>query len=188
MQLTRTVAPVAMPISVAEAKRHCRITHTDDDDYLTGLVTAAIAFVDGPTGILGRCLLTQTWRVDLPGWADPIVLPVDPVVSVTVAYTDAAGASQTLDASAYTLTRADGDRPAIWLKAGTQWPALSADPYPVRVAAVCGAATCPADIRVALLMLVGHWYAHRIPVSADAMADVPLSFEALIGARRRLVA
>lgn len=188
MQLTRTVDPTSTPITLAEAKLHCRVQHPDDDDYLTALVNAATAYVDGPTGILGRCLLTQTWRVDLPGWDDPIILPVDPVVSVTVAYTDAAGAAQTLDASAYTLTKAEGARPAIWPKSGTQWPALSDDPYPVRITAVCGAATCPQDIKVALLMLVGHWYANRMVASSGAMVDVPMSFNALIGARRRLVA
>lgn len=188
MQLTRTVPPASSPVTLADAKAHCRVLHSDDDDYLTALVTAATAYIDGPTGILGRCLLTQTWRVDLADWTDPIHLPVDPVVSITVAYTDSAGAAQTLAGSAYTLTAATGERPAIWLKAGTQWPALADEPYPVRITAVCGAATCPPDIRVALLMLVGHWYANRMPATAGAMVDVPLSFDAIIGARRRLVA
>jgi uncharacterized phiE125 gp8 family phage protein len=187
MQLTRTVAPTSMPVTLAEAKDHCRVYHDDDDDYLTALVNAATTYVDGPTGILGRCLLTQTWRVDLPGWADPIILPVDPVVSVTVAYNDAAGASQTLDANAYTLTKAEGARPAIWLKAGTQWPALAAEPYPVRIAAVCGAATCPQDMKVALLMLVGHWHRNRVVAASGAMTEVPIAFDAIIGKGRRLV-
>ena len=52
----RTVAPTSTPVSLDEAKIHCRVDHTDEDDLITGLIAAATENLDGCGGILGRAL------------------------------------------------------------------------------------------------------------------------------------
>ena len=54
--------PAETPVSRTEAKAHLRVDGTGDDDLIDGLIDAAVAHLDGYTGILGRCMVTQTWR------------------------------------------------------------------------------------------------------------------------------
>jgi hypothetical protein len=61
----RTVAPALNPVSLDEAKDHVGAAEFDDDDRkLEGYIDAAVAYLDGYSGILGRALITQTWKVN----------------------------------------------------------------------------------------------------------------------------
>src|SRR5690606_7732666 len=46
--------------------------------------------------------------------------------------------------------------------------------------------TVPDPLKVAILLLVGHWYQHREAVSAAGMAPLPFAVEALIAPYRRI--
>lgn len=43
----RTAAPAELPITLAEAKAHCRVDYTDDDAFITSLIGAAVSHLDG---------------------------------------------------------------------------------------------------------------------------------------------
>jgi len=58
----RVTAPADRPVTLAEVKNHCRIDHSDDDTLVQSYIDAAVAHVEGWSGVLGRCLVTQTWR------------------------------------------------------------------------------------------------------------------------------
>lgn len=46
----------------------------------------------------------------------------------------------------------------------------------------------PPDIRVAVMVLVAHWYQHREPAETGTIvAEMPLGFERLVGLNRRLL-
>lgn len=64
----RVTPPAEPPVSLEEAKAHLRVDFGDDDLYVAGLIEAATAHLDGWSGILGRALVTQTWRQDLCGF------------------------------------------------------------------------------------------------------------------------
>lgn len=77
-------------------------TASDFDDLLTRLIAEAREAVEHDTGMV-LCSSTWSWKLDL--WpCDHVVCPVRPVQSVTsITYVDAGGATQTWDASNYTL-------------------------------------------------------------------------------------
>lgn len=188
----RVTAPTEAPVSPAQAKAHLRVDHDDDDLYISGLIDTATARLDGWSGILGRALVTQTWRHDFPGWpADgKLRLPLAPVLSVeSITYIDPDGAVQTLDASAYTAPKADGLGPYVRLRQGHSCPATATDEDAVSVTFVAGygaPSDVPADIRHAMLLLVGHLYNAREDASETALTEIPLGASRLLAPYRRI--
>jgi len=168
----RTVAPANMPVSLAEAKAHLRVDHDDQDELITAQIKAATAHFDGYTGILGRALVTQTWRQDFCRFADRLPLPVSPVTAiVSVGYYDADNMQQTLDAGVYDLF-ADARGAYVSLQPGQVWPTTFNRAHAVSITftAGFGAATdVPEPIRQAILLIV-----QRLFDGADTEIDVAI--------------
>lgn len=184
MQLIRTVAPAAA-LSTAEVRAHLRVSATDEDVLIDAMAAAVAAYLDGPAGILGRAILTQTWTVQLTSWADALVLPVEPVQSVSVAYVNTLGATVALSSALYVLIRPFGAAPFLRPVVGTAWPALGAADWPVTVTVNAGESVLPADLRVAMLMMVGQMFENREGGGEKAMADLPPAAAALLARHRR---
>lgn len=184
----RTAAPAVTPVSLDEVKAHCRVEGTDSDPVLTVLLAAAVAHLDGWSGILGRAMVTQSWRQDFCGFATPLRLPLGPAASITsITYYDAANAQQTLADTVYAL-RTDALGAYVDLKADQSWPSAygRADAVSVTYVAGTDAADMPAALKAAVLMLVAHWFHHRSAVSTDNLAEMPLGVAALIEPWRRV--
>ena len=183
----RTVAPASEPVELEEAKLHCRVDHDEDDTLIASLISAATAHLDGWTGILGRCLITQTWRQDFGCFAGKLRLRLHPVAAITgVTYYDADNAQQTLATSVYELlTDEAGDYVA--LKADQDWPGTYSRAAAVSVTFVAGEATVPAAIKAAALLLIGHWYANREAVNVgNVTSELPMAVDALLRPYRRV--
>lgn len=137
----RIVGPAEPVLTLAEAKDFLRVSAnvSEHDDQIEAHIAAATSELDGWAGMLGRCLVSQTWRADFDSFpAGPLVLPFGDVGTVTVAYADVSGADQTLSASAYRKAT-DGGRSALYLRSGYSWPSVEADrPDAVRVTMICG--------------------------------------------------
>lgn len=190
----RTVAPAVEPLSLTEAKAQVRADDFGDDDGLLGdLIAAARAYLDGWSGILGRCLINQTWRLDLAGWPTGgiVRLPFPDVSSVTVVYSDADDAEQTVSSSLYQLL-ADERGSFVRMREAFTAPAVNDDRADaVRVSLVAGfgaaASDVPADIRHAMRMHVGHLYANREAVITGTISTaVQFSYDALVAKYRRV--
>lgn len=191
MILTRTVAPSQAPISLDEAAAHLRVSSGEEDHLIEGLIAAAVAYLDGPDGVLGRCLMAQEWQLRLSSWADPIRLPVEPVRSVAVSYVDAAGVVQVLDGAGYSLRQPMGCGPQLRPAHGAAWPDLGDSDLPVTVTMQAGyseAAAVPAPLKVAMLMLIAHWFQNREAVVVGTItSELPMAVAALIAPFRARV-
>ena len=66
--------PASLPVTLAEMKAHLRVVHADDDADIAAKQAGAVAMLDGWGGILCRCIVPQTWAVDVMG-AGPHLLP-----------------------------------------------------------------------------------------------------------------
>lgn len=162
--------PVLPPISLAEAKAHCRVDHDIDDSRIEIAIAAATAHLDGYAGILGRALVTQTWRQDFPFWpaSRSLRLPLAPVTEIDeLAYRDASGAKQIVPPAAYRLL-AEGSDPYVLLPASLALPTLDCAPDAVSVTFKVGYGAdgqdVPGPLRAAMLLLIGDMY--RFPETA----------------------
>lgn len=166
-------------LGLDEAKAHLRVDHDDEDDLITGLIAGAVAYLDGWQGVLGRCILAQTWAITSVSLVTQR-LPFPDVQSAVVSYLDADGDSQTVDPSSY---RVETWRGQGWLVFGTDFsaaPLQAGRDDAVTITAVYGVDVAPPALKVAALMLVGHWYRNR----EGGTDDIPAPVKALIAPYR----
>jgi uncharacterized phiE125 gp8 family phage protein len=203
LDLSRTVAPAATPVSLPEAKHQVHAEDFDDDDGdIQQALNTATSWLDGYRGLMGEALVTQTWRLYLPhfghgarrcrepwpiGDRGPIQLPLPPLQSVTsIQYVDPAGVTQTLDPSAYQVI--DGDIAEIWPTVGRCWPTVQCDNRrAVTILFVCGygaAEAVPDTIKSAIRLIVTHLYENRGAVvgveNRDSSTEIPLGVRDLL--------
>ncbi len=186
MSLVIETAPSAI-VTTPEAKKHLRIFHSDDDDYIAALVSAATYHIDGPDGILGRCVGEQTWVWTLDGFPSGtcgINIPMPPTISVDdIEYDNALNV-----ATAYTgfrVLRVGATTGAFVLPAiNGEYPDTNGEPGSVRVTFTAGFDPVPSTIKHAILLLVSHWYEHReAAVDTGAkfgLLDLPFGVRALL--------
>lgn len=160
VEWTRVTDATAEPLTLAEAKLHLRVDQTDEDSLITDAIVGARQEAEV---FLGRALMTQTWRLELSGWADVVWLPMAaPLQSVTsVQYYAADGPLTTLASTTYLVDTTS--LPGRLLRApGQVWPALASDRLMrVIVTYVAGyslAADVPRPVRDGIAVLVGARY------------------------------
>ncbi len=157
----RVTAPVGPVVSLDDLKEHLRVDHDADDALITAYEAAAMAYLDGWRGRLGRCILSQQWAVTYEE-AGTYRLPFPDVSAVSAVDADEAAIDVTLT----------HDATGSWVEiasAGT----------------VTMTAALPDDalgtVVMAIKLLVGHWYANRESVVAGSVTNLPLAFDALAG-------
>lgn len=160
--LSVVTEPTAEPVSVQEAREHCRIYVNDDDAWLSNAITAARRL--GET-FIKRTFVTTTLRLtidELPDW--DFYLPRPNLVSVTsIKYRDSSNVQQTISSSDYTVdtyTAPGRVTPAY----GLTWPSGISHTNAVEVVYVAGygaASAVPASIKHAILLTVADWHINR---------------------------
>ena len=198
--LTVVTPPVQDLVTVDQARKHCRIDNTLDDDLLAGFIAVAVSLAET---FLSRALLTQTLRwvmmetppaavgvavpglfTDPGGWLGfphalqrPILLPRSPVQQVLqVAVGDPQGGpDQVLDPSCWVAdTELEPSR--LRLLQGS----LNCPMRHLAVEFVAGygdtPASVPPPIRLALLLMVAWLYENR----GDSDGEMPLAAERLM--------
>jgi uncharacterized phiE125 gp8 family phage protein len=203
--LSLITAPVLEPISVQEAKEHCRVDLTDEDALIDGYVQAARQHVET---ITGRALITQQWAMGLDwwpnasgrygragewGWCHWIDMPKPPLINtvplpVAITYVDTAGAPQTLATTQYRIDAPSGPtagRGRIEPAYGVTWPSLHGVLNNATVTFWAGYGvsgdTVPRPIRQAMLLLVGHWYRNRESINiGNIVNELPQAVKSLL--------
>ncbi|EBA05999.1 head-tail connector protein [Sagittula stellata] len=192
MRLTRTADPAVLPVAVADVKAYLRILHADEDETIELMIGAAVDYLDGPTGILGRPIISQTWEVALAEWptAD-LPLPLSPVSSAAVSYDDAEGVDQALSSDAWDVSPlaslgTNAARPVFAFRSDTERPVLADTPFPVRISLTGGAADADAvlqGVKTLVIMLAGYWFESK-PTGSPSLADLPPAICAMMARYR----
>ncbi|AVO36602.1 head-tail connector protein [Pukyongiella litopenaei] len=187
MRAVRVSPPAESPVSIGDCKAQGVLDFSDDDFLVMTYIEAATGYLDGYTGILGRCLVSQDWRVDFPAWDRGLVVPFHDATAVEISYVDESGDTQVLPGNEYELVPGYGGAMVLW-KAAFSAPALADDTaLPVSVVATCGygaAAAVPQALKLAIMQLAAHWYGTRSAVTEASMESVPMSCASLIAAHR----
>jgi uncharacterized phiE125 gp8 family phage protein len=155
--------PSAPVVTMDDLRAHLRVVGTYDDAVIGAYYDAAVGYLDGPRGILGRAIREQTWQVTVEG-PGPHLLPVPDVIAVSVAEGgDPVVVDQEPTLRGLHVTLPEGTETADI----TFTSALPAQQLPLAQAAV--------------KLLVAHWYEHREAVGSAA-EELPLAFGALVAA------
>lgn len=185
--LSLVSAPSIEPITLNEAKAHLRVDFTDDDDYITTLITAARMITEERTN---RALITQTWDyiVDDFPQSNYIKIRKPSLQSVeNVYYIDSDGNENIMDTSLYVVdTKSSPGR--IFLGFAKIWPVVILQPASaVRIQFTAGYGdtpdTIPQPIKQAMLYLISNWYENREPIELERRyaVKIPMTFDLLIG-------
>ncbi len=189
--LTRATPPAVEPVSVSEAKAHLRVDISDDDSYISTLITAAREWCEQ---YLDRTLIDTQWTMRLDSFPYEIELPRPPIATsgtttaVALTYTLGDDSTATLSTTAYRVDRNSTPGVVRQLRAGT-WPANLDDYNAVAVTWWAGygasGTSVPAAIRHAILMLVGHWYESRSSVLTGSISkEIDFGLKSLLDSQR----
>lgn len=184
--LSRSVAGVTEPVSLASAKSHLRVSGTDEDALISSMIKTAREWCET---YCGRCFIDSTYTLTMSGFPDgPIVLPYGRVRSIeSVKYHDENNSEITL--SGY---RCDTNSRIPYLAAPSSgWP--SALDYPGSITVVYKAGPTesnvvtdnPSVLVSAMLLLIDHFYANRGAVASGYNpVVVPYGVEALLSGQK----
>lgn len=179
MGLKVVTAPSTEPVTLTQAKLHCRVTGSDEDDLITQLIVAARQNAEQ---ITGRSLAEQTLALYLDAWPqyDDIELLRPPVTSISsVQYYDTDGTLQTITSTNYALDD-KRDQDVHWLLPAEDytWPDANdvANAIIVTYAAGYSQANCPAAVKQYILASVAAYYAQREVIARSDRNPQPVKF------------
>jgi uncharacterized phiE125 gp8 family phage protein len=190
MGLRLITPPVVQPVSLEETKRHLRIDFDDSDDLISLYILAATQHCEQYTG---RAFVDQTWELTIDSFpTNEIRLTKPPLIEVvSIKYDDTNGDEQTLDPTEYTV---DASGEFGWVVPNDTWPTPFDGINAVRIQYRAGYAesadsptvdSIPSDIKAAILLYVGTFYAHReTVVVGQAATNLPFASLQLLRRRR----
>jgi uncharacterized phiE125 gp8 family phage protein len=194
--LTRQTQPAVEPVTLSEAKAHCRIDTSTDDAYVSSIITAAREWCEQ---YLDRSLVHTQWvmRFDRfpPDGTMDIELPRPPMATtgtataVALTFTFENGTTSTYSTASYRVDR-DGVPGTVKTLYGQTWPPHLQDDNAISVTWWGGygasGTSVPAAIRHAILMLVAHWYESRQAALATGAVpqDVPYGVKSLLDSQK----
>ena len=178
MALLLTTPPTAEPLALADVKAHLRLAISDDDAYITALITAARRAIESRYALV---LMPQTWSLFADHWPQDGVFhiplwPVQSVVSLTVFGDDDVAA--TIDPAHYYLDAAT--RPArMALRTGRVFAPPGRTINGLKISFTVGfgtdATTVPAEIKEGLMSTIADWYQNRGDVSGGTLPATTLT-------------
>jgi uncharacterized phiE125 gp8 family phage protein len=177
--------PAVEPVPLAEMKAYLRVDDDDSaqDQVIAGLVKAARLTVEGASR---RVLVEQRWRVALDRWPQDrtVLLPLSPLISVeSIKVFDAKGAAAGIAAGAIDSDRFS-DPPRIAVSDAPE-PGRARNGILIEVLAGYGgtAEAVPAGLRLAIKILVAHWFENRGDLAGEQI--LPPEAFALVAPFRR---
>lgn len=179
--------PALEPLALAEAKAFLRVDISDDDDLITALITAARSAVEARTR---RALITQTWRLVRDAWPDDGRIRVTPAplqALVAARVYDVDGTAQAIDSEAFVADTAGSELSFMAWSLPAPGREAAGIELDLRVGYGDAAANVPEPLRLAMRLLIAHWYENRGVVALNVTAaQLPAGVAALIAPYRVL--
>lgn len=174
--LEPTAAPAVEPVTLGHVKAQLRIDDTNEDALVFGYLIAAREMVEKD---IGQSLGSRTLTGKLTAWPETAITVASIVTAVTgITYTDEAGA--TVAWTGFVARPGIGTDTLVRPAASSDWPSLGDDPI-ITITATGGLDPLPELARLAIIMLVGHWYKSREPVAMGiTVNEIPLGYERII--------
>lgn len=186
MLIRETSPPSSEPVTLTELKAHCRIDGTDEDIYLTSLITAARKAIERRLDIAG---ITRTLEIVLDRFPRydhlPIRLPVSPLIAVSsITYRDSDGVTQTWSNTEYEVIAGEGGYIIADINYG--YPDTDTLAGCVTITGTFGYASVPGDFAHAVKLLAAAWYENREAVGDRVMTPIPNGLKFILdGLRQR---
>lgn len=179
--LKRITAPAVEPVSLAQAKAHCRVDTDAEDSLIQGYIATAREWCED---YIDRSLVTQQLVMRFDYFPPEIELPRPPVAAtgtataVSITYTSSVGGTTaTLATTDFRVDR-DATPGTIAPLYGRSWPSHLADQNSVSVTWWAGygdASAVPQRVKNAILMCVHELYTKRgegsMPEAAMRLLD-----------------
>jgi uncharacterized phiE125 gp8 family phage protein len=147
-------------LTLTDVKAHLYITHTNDDDYLTALITRVRKQIENYCTIaIGS--QEKVWVADLVGNTE-YQIPYQPVISVDTA-------SQKTDYSTYELVTAGTDYDVDGEQEKSFTPFISGR---FKVEYTTGFTVLPEDLKQAWLMQCGYLYENRGDEAKSGLSEM----------------
>lgn len=158
------------PLTLTDAKLHLRVDGNTEDALIAALCTAVREDAENDCN---RAFVNGPFTLKLGAFpCDRIVLPVGVanVANVSISYVDSDGASQTLDASGYTVLQRQDDFPEIVPVYGTTFPDTRCQPDAVIVTFASGDAAVPEAVKASMKLQLAYLFEHREPTTPETFA------------------
>jgi len=172
---TRLITPPASePVTLSELKAHLRVDGTSEDVYLAQLITAAREYAED---YQGRAYIDRTYEVVMDRWPtvrhiETQYVPIKLVIKVAAKQRN--GSLVEMDLSDLII-----HPDAIVLGSGQQWP--TGDAMVEAVIQYVAGSPITAQVKQAILLMAGHWYANREDVVVGNVVNtLPLGAKALL--------
>lgn len=191
MTLALISGPTTEPVTLAEAKDHCRLESSADDAIVASLITTSRLHVEAA---LGLALLSQRWKLTRHAWPalGTLRMPLRPVLAVdSITVADQDGTRVELDRASWFFENDPRGVSSLRPVAPGRWPEPGIRYGGIAIDFEAGygreSADVPGPIRHAILMLVAHWYENREPSAVHtAAATIPSSISALLAPYKKV--
>lgn len=172
MILNVVTPPVVEPVSREDAKQHIREDGNEQDAVIDRFIRSAREQAEA---YQNRAYLEQVLELVLERLPDmPVHLPRPPLVSLeAVTLTDEDGVTTSVPVTDF-IVDTDSEPGRIFFKKGRSWPAVNlSNGGFLRIRYKAGAADVskvPERVKLAMLMLIGHWYDNREAVLVGSIS------------------
>lgn len=165
--------PEIEPISLADAKLHCRVDDdiTKDDSLIRSYIKAA---TDNAQAITRRQFINGTYELRINAFPSVIKLPRPPLWDInSIKYFDPDDVEQTLDPAEYIV---DAYSTIGQIVPSESWPGVGDMIPTITIEYIAGYGddrdSVPEDIKNAIKLIVGHLYEHRETVLVGVSGSV----------------
>ena len=184
-QYSTTVEPHSEPITLAQASDHLRVDSTDDQSYISDLISVAREYFDSVTG---RASAETTYLLTAESWWDLVACPStyeipifrSPLASVASVQYYASGDTvlTTMPTTDYrVITGAEPGR----IQLVSSPPAVEDRIDAIQITFIAGNNCPPAMSKHAIKMLVSNYYDQRAPIVTGTIAtEIPYTLKAII--------